>query len=912
MSPSQRGDFIGAMQSEFKPTKLESRYQFHSLLGEGGAGEVFAAWDDHLKRTVAIKRIKPHGLDDSKLVNPWSEAIRLASIRHANIVTVYDMGKDNDIPYIVMEHVQGETIDERVASQGSFGLEDFVELARQSLEGLLAAHHAGLIHRDLKPSNIMLTPLPNVAFRVKILDFGMAKFLSTPSAQTMDIDGSIIGSIPWISPEQLSAKAVDARSDLYSLGCVFYYALSGKEPYAGSNTMEVIAAHLSHDVIHLEKHRPDISPMLAQWVMALINLEPADRYQSAMQALNALNGIVNYTQSLPTAVSHTTGIITPAVALPSVEDVMPNGNAAGGGTGTPSGQVQEGSTPGANAPRGQAPTAATPSPSSQTVATSEASAANEATQKQGKREGNVLMIAVVLLILLLAGAVADLFFFRHSSNSLENTAPQPVSAAPAVPVEVAAAPSAHLPGSTPAPAPINTPAPQPAATPFGAATQAASAGASGGTEAVPAVALVPAVPAEVILRIHGSNTIGAKLLPALMTEFLKSQGAKGISPKTGADPEEVTLEADLGKGKKAIEIHAHGSSTAFEGLQGGKCEIGMASRQIKPEEANAIARAGLGELHSASFEHVLGLDGIAMLVNKDNPVGSLTKQDLAGIFSGKVTDWTQVGGQPGPIHVYARDAKSGTFDTFKSLVLEKLALVANAKRFEDSNELSDAVAADPAGIGFVGLPFIGDAKALAVSEPGTSPFIASRFTVATEDYLLSRRLYLYTTSASRNNPLVKKFLEFALSDEGQAVVQNLGFVKQTLDLQRLAPPPGAPSDYLTATKDAERLSLNLRFRPGSTQLDNKAIRDLDRIINMLAQPRLQGKTLLLLGFADTNGPENVNWRLSKERAQLVSKELVLRGFTAVNVLGLGSALPVASNESEVGREKNRRVEVWVK
>jgi phosphate transport system substrate-binding protein len=422
------------------------------------------------------------------------------------------------------------------------------------------------------------------------------------------------------------------------------------------------------------------------------------------------------------------------------------------------------------------------------------------------------------------------------------------------------------------------------------------------------------IPAEVVLRIHGSNTIGAKLLPALMVEFLKAEGATDIRRKPGKTAEDMSIEALLNGGgsPKAVVIEAHGSQTAFEGLVSGMCDIGMASRQIKEEEVVSISAAGMGDLRSSSLEHVLGLDGIAVVVNKDNPVASLTKQEIAGIFSGQIQDWQKVGGTPGPIHLYARDSKSGTFDTFKSLVMDKMGLAAAAKRFEDSNELSDTVATDPAGIGFVGLPFTREAKALAVSEPGTSPFIASRFTVATEDYLLSRRLFLYTTSISRKNPLVKKFLEFALSDEGQAVVHNLGFVKQSLDLQRMAAPAGAPEEYVEATKEADRLSLNLRFRPSSTHLDNKALRDMDRMINMLSQPRLQGKSLLLLGFADGSGSLTVNQKLSKDRAQLVAREFALRGFTATNMLGLGSVLPVASNDSETGRNKNRRVEVWVK
>ena len=885
------------MQPEIKLPKLEARYQIHALIGQGGAGEVFAAWDDHLKRTVAIKRIKPNGVDDATLANPWSEAIRLAAIHHANIVTIYDMGQENDIPYIVMEHVQGETVDERTA-QGVFSVDDFADMARQTLEGLLAAHHAGLIHRDLKPSNIMLSPLPSRAFQVKILDFGMAKFIAAPCAQTINIDGTITGSIAWISPEQLNRQVVDARSDLYSIGCVFYFALSGRHPFDGPTTMDILAAHLSHNVVALEDLRPDLPPMLAQWVMALINLQPEHRYQSAMQALSALNCIVPHTQSLALPVGATTTIVTPPVEVPLLD--------------ARTGQVVVGGALISGRTRAVPQPAPIPDKATNTGEPPQSVPLPETRMAPARESSNFWQIAIVVLLLALVGMLGYGVSLLHppaAANPVEKSAD---STAHAVKPTVLAVQAEGV--STPAATPVPVPAiikAVPAPVPVVSAPPIAVAPAP--PVPIASATPVPVPPAEVTFSVHGSNTIGAKLLPTLMMEFLKADGATHLERKPGKTAEDVNIEAVLRgeQSPKSIVIEAHGSTTAFEGLLGGKCVLGMASRPIKSEEAAAIAAAGLGDLHSPSFEHVLGLDGIAIIINKENPLASLTKQEIAGIFCGQITDWGQVGGKPGPIHLHARDAKSGTFDTFKSLVLDKLKL-ADAKRYEDSNELSDAVAADLTSIGFVGLPFIREAKALAVSEPGTTPFLPTRFTVATEDYLLSRRLYLYSTSTSRANPLTARFLEFVLSDEGQALVDKLGFVKQTPDLQRVTPPSGAPAEYVEVTKEASRLGLNLRFRPASTQLDNKALRDMDRIIEMLSRPAAHGKSLLLLGFTDSSGAPRVNQKLSNERAQIVAREFALRGFNATNVIGFGSVLPVAANATDGGRDKNRRVEVWIK
>jgi phosphate transport system substrate-binding protein len=417
----------------------------------------------------------------------------------------------------------------------------------------------------------------------------------------------------------------------------------------------------------------------------------------------------------------------------------------------------------------------------------------------------------------------------------------------------------------------------------------------------------------VVLRLHGSNTIGSTLVPSLIEEFLKQQGATGMHTLAGKNSDEIKIEATLpGESSPgSVEIFAHGSATAFADLLTDKCDIGMASRQIKPDEAKSSELAGLGDMYSPANEHVLGLDGIAVIVNHANPLNALTKSQIGDIFSGKVSDWSQVGGTPGLINLYARDAKSGTFDTFKALVLAKSDLAAQAKRFEDSAQLSAEVAKDPAAIGFVGLPFINESKALAISETGSVPLLPTRFTVATEDYPLARRLFLYTP-ANPQNPLVRKFIEFALGREGQEIVNKIGFIGQRPMVARPVLPPNAPASYLSEVRDADRVDLNFRFRTGSSELDNKALRDLDRVADFLSNEAYRGKYLLLLGFADGIGGAAKNLALSKDRAQAVAVQLESRGIKPAVVTGFGKDLPVASNDTEEGREKNRRVEVWLR
>lgn len=447
----------------------------------------------------------------------------------------------------------------------------------------------------------------------------------------------------------------------------------------------------------------------------------------------------------------------------------------------------------------------------------------------------------------------------------------------------------------------------------GRATLAAAA--SPALVAALAAPVVPAVaapePAPVRLRIHGSNTIGAELGPALVERFLAQRGASDVKRIPGASHEELRIEATLpgSDGRIAVEIAAHGSGTAFTDLGAGTADLGAASRPIKPEEAQKLA--ALGDLGAPGAEHVIGLDGVAIIVHPGNPLRTLSREQVARLFAGEITDWAELGGKAGPVHVYARDDKSGTWDTFQTLVLGKAhKLSAQAQRFESSTDLSDKVATDPAAIGFIGLPYVRMARALAIGDGDAAPTVPTAFTVATEDYPLSRRLYFYLPPTG-DNRLARELVEFALENDGQRVVEANGFVSQRVAPQRVATAPNVPKEYETLTRDALRLSVNFRFRPGSDSLDGKAQRDLRRVIDFLAQAENRSRQVLLFGFTDASGDADRNVKLSQQRAQEIARELQVRGIQTRVVRGFGPANPVAANDSPAGPERNRRVEIWV-
>jgi phosphate transport system substrate-binding protein len=245
------------------------------------------------------------------------------------------------------------------------------------------------------------------------------------------------------------------------------------------------------------------------------------------------------------------------------------------------------------------------------------------------------------------------------------------------------------------------------------------------------------------------------------------------------------------------------------------------------------------------------------------------------------------------------------------MVLESRKLVSSARRFEDSAALSDAVTNDPNGIGFIGLPYVRSAKAVAVAERGAMPMLPNRFTVATEDYPLARRLYFYTP-VSPQNKYTRKFVQFAISKAGQDIVAANSFVAQNVVGQRETVSSDAPADYKRLTNGAERLSVDFRFRTGRADLDNKAIVDLDRVIGFVSDLHFSGDNVLLFGFADSTGGKQMNQTLSENRAKTVEQQFQQRGLHPGTIRGFGSDLPVASNDTDEGREKNRRVEIWVR
>ncbi|MFQ3171889.1 MAG: phosphate transport system substrate-binding protein [Oleispira sp.] len=414
--------------------------------------------------------------------------------------------------------------------------------------------------------------------------------------------------------------------------------------------------------------------------------------------------------------------------------------------------------------------------------------------------------------------------------------------------------------------------------------------------------------AEPLFTIHGSNTIGARLAPELVKAFLWSKGATDIELLI-SNINESRIQAKMGGFQQTVfvNIAAHGSGTGFKGLKSGVADIAAASRPAKLKEVNALA--DFADLTNKRSEHIIGIDGLAIIIHSQNPIQRLSVQQLRQVFSGEIDDWSQLGGRIGKINLYSRDDNSGTWDSFKRMVLGKqYSLHAGAKRFEANDELSDEVSSDINGIGFVGLPSVRRAKLIAVSDGFGKALKPNKLSIATEDYALSRRLYFYTDEESENT-YVNEFITFVEGTLGQSTVADNGFVAQNIEAVMPLAYRKLPEDFQKMTPLGMRLTVNFRFKEGSAQLDNRALKDVERLAQFIS--RHPDKRLTLIGFGDYKKSPQRAQLLSKLRAMAVRRELVRQGVYPKHSLGYGAQLPVASNKRESGRYKNRRVEVWL-
>lgn len=271
-----------------------SHYRIIGKLGQGGMGEVYLAYDSVLRRKVAIKLLSSRLVEDAQAKKRLlREAQAAANLDHENICAIYEIGEEEGVSFIVMQYIEGESLSDRLRTKPP-GLIESLDIVTQVSRALEEAHSKGVVHRDIKPQNIMITPRG----AVKVLDFGLAKMvfpdeasLSEDTQSLLTDAGLIIGTAPYMSPEQAKSAAIDHRSDLFSLGAVLYECVTGTQAFTGSSPMEICGKVIHEDPFAASKVNPRVPPELDHLVLKLLAKKPNDRYQSATELFRDLGHV---------------------------------------------------------------------------------------------------------------------------------------------------------------------------------------------------------------------------------------------------------------------------------------------------------------------------------------------------------------------------------------------------------------------------------------------------------------------------------------------------------------------------------------------------------------------------------------------------------------------------------------------
>ncbi|MGH1576057.1 phosphate ABC transporter substrate-binding/OmpA family protein [Planktotalea sp.] len=437
------------------------------------------------------------------------------------------------------------------------------------------------------------------------------------------------------------------------------------------------------------------------------------------------------------------------------------------------------------------------------------------------------------------------------------------------------------------------------------------------------------------LSISGSATIGEVLMPALIEGFALRRGYSVERVRVDATHFTYMLRNRADQtllGEFAFRIT--NTDTGFADLLADDADIVMALREIRLTENRRASESALGDLTGPNRSRVLALDAMVPITAPGNPVDSISPAQLARVFAGRVTNWTQLGGPDAPISVHLRDSKSGLSQAVQDRLMAPAGLVLDNTivRHTTNKALTEAVTNDPFAIGISSYSETANADVLVLT--GTCGFSlrAGRVTIKTEDYPLTAPMFLYIP-ARRLPKLAREFLTFTRSPSAQIVIRRAGFVDQAPEELSINQQGDRFANAISligteinlsevkrlvkVLSPMKRLSTSFRFRAGSSALDAQSLSNVQQLARAIETGEYDERSIKFVGFSDGQGPANGNQRISMQRARAVlaavkqAAETVSLDDLDISVDAFGETLPMACDDSAWGRQVNRRVEVWV-
>ncbi|MFY0615996.1 phosphate ABC transporter substrate-binding/OmpA family protein [Shimia sp.] len=438
------------------------------------------------------------------------------------------------------------------------------------------------------------------------------------------------------------------------------------------------------------------------------------------------------------------------------------------------------------------------------------------------------------------------------------------------------------------------------------------------------------------IAISGSATMADILLPALLEAFARNEGYTVKRDAEALDRFSYELSASrTGQTLARFQFHASNADEGFADLLADEADIAMSLREIRPKEAELGFEAGLGDMTDANRSRVLALDGMVPVVAAGNPVATLSLSQLADVFAGKIDNWSILGGPDAPITLHLIASTSGFAQAVEDQLMKRANLTTTgiAIRHGRNDALVSAVERDPFAIGIASFAETGSTQQVTLTGSCGRSMTASRRTIKTEDYPLNAPMFLYFP-ARRLPKVARDFLSYTRSPSAQIVIRRAGFVDQTaeeisINLQgdRFANAITGAGDEvslevlqsMTGTlKGMKRLSTSFRFQAGSSRLDAQSRSNVQQLARAIEAGMYDARSLYFIGFSDGDGPAEGNQKIALKRAEVVRQAVLSAAETAsperidIQVHAFGEAMPMACDDTDWGRQVNRRVEIWVK